>query len=178
MKVNGFQLREAIKRWTLQRDTIAAQWTESLWRFQDEDKPGPEKLMAQFETADVRLARLEEIQERYNLRQNFVLDGTEFTLAMGVKLIGGAGRREKMWRQAAGGANTPDRWGNRDARPERDPDKTYAVRSMPPAECLGMSLTAARWASQLRNAISLANTRDIDIEEIGLSIEEAERLLQ
>ena len=167
MKVNGYQIREAIKRWLLQRDTLAKQFNENLYAFEDEQKPSPLEVMRQFDKADRSMARLEEVQQLYNQHVRCDVQGESETLALCVKLVGGAGRRSKMWRDA--GPGKPDRYSYRDERRERSRDTDYANRQVSVDECVSYATEAAKYASALRNAIAKGNCAEVECDTLGVS---------
>jgi len=56
IKINGYQLREGIKRWLLQRDAAAQAFKDSVFTFVGEEKDGPLKVMAIWVLNSVRLS--------------------------------------------------------------------------------------------------------------------------
>lgn len=167
MKVNGFQIRETIGRWSLQQHTLANQFRENLYAFEGEEKPKPETIMMRFDEADRSVARLQEIQQQFNQITKVDVQGENITLAFAVKLVGGAGRRAKMWRDA--GPGKPDRYSYRDETRERSKETDYAKRLISVDDCVTFSTEASKYASALRNAIARGNSSDIDCERIGVS---------
>ena len=167
MKINGFQIKETIGRWLLQRDTLANQFRDNLYAFEDEDKPNPEVVMRRFEEADRNMARVQEIQQLFNQATKVDVQGKEITLALAVKLVGGAGRRAKMWRDS--GPGKPDRYSYRDSERERSKDTDYAKRLVNVDDCVLHSMEASKYASALRNALSRGNSTDIECEKIGIT---------
>lgn len=174
--INGYQLREAIKRWILQRDAAATAFNDSLYSFGDEEKEGPEKVMENFDKADRNLARLEELQQLYNQSVLCNVQGKQVTLALCVKLVGGAGRREKMWRESAVGKK--DRYSYRDENRERDNTKEYAKRTLSVIDCSQQAQLAAKYASAIRNAIARGNSTDVPGEKLNVTIEEYKSLFE
>lgn len=166
MKVTGFLLREAIRRWELRRDTAANQFEDSLKRFPDDDKPTPEAVVAAFSTAETNIASLQAAQARYNLRINLDVLGAEMTLCEAVKRLGGAGRLDKMWRTAAGGKK--DRYGYRDDNP-RKTDEIRATPTVTVKAAMEYANKASAWAGALRAAIAKGNGTEVSAGEIGLN---------
>lgn len=175
MKINGYQLREAIKHWVLQADAAAKSFNDSLYAFKGEEKTLPDDVMKSFETAERNAARVEEIQQRYNAVVMCSVQDQQLTLALCVKLVGGAGRREKMWREAAVGKKDRYAYNDGPAR-ERDKDKEYAERLLSAKVCSERSQAAAKFASALRNAIARGNSTDVDVEKLGIKSEEYQAL--
>lgn len=168
MTVNGYQIREAIKRWMLLRDTVQSQFKDSLHTFGDDelDKKSPVEIMKLFETADYNVARLEQIQQKFNQIVMVPVQEKSIPLALAVKLVGGAGRREKMWREAA--VPKKDRYSYRDEL-SRNKDTEYARPTLPQNKCLEFSQKSSVYASSLRNAIAKGNSNEVSAESIGLT---------
>ena len=166
-KVTGYQLREAIKRQTLLRDTAAAMFTDSLRKFPGEDKPVPDEMMASFYRADTAIAKLQVAQMRYNLIVKigtFAMmhaDQKSMTLAEAVKRLGGSGRCEKMWRGAA--TPTEKRFGYDETRRE---DEVRAMPQLTLIEAAKRSSAAAKGVGQLRQAIAVANATEVEVEDL------------
>jgi len=97
VKVTGYQLREAIRRTALDRDTSFASFKASQTAFPGEVKE-PTKAMEAYLEAEEKLARLQAAQDQYNLTVK-ADDGQ--TLAFIVNFIGGLGRSAKGWREMA-----------------------------------------------------------------------------
>lgn len=175
--INGYQIREGIKRFILQRDAAAAAFKDSLFSFEDEEKDGPEQVMSLFETADRNLARLEELQQLYNQSILCNVQGQQISLSLCVKLVGGAGRREKMWRESALGKK--DRYSyHDDPVRERDNSKVYSKRTLSVKDCSDLSQKAAKYASAIRNAIARGNSTDVSVEKLNVTIEEYKALFE
>jgi len=165
MKVTGIQLREAIKRWALRRDTASTHFAESLWQFKEDENrlSSPQELADQYQAAERAIATLQTAQARYNLAAAVDLRGESLTLCDLVKRLGGAGRIEKMWRSATR-AKGHDRYSGPER--SRSKDAIQATRMVSIQDALGFATQSARYAGDLRNAIALANTNQIEIEDL------------
>lgn len=161
MKVTGYKLREAIRRVELQRDTVAGLFKDSLYVFEGEAKADPIELMKKFRDAEYAVAALQEAQQRYNLRVSFVVCGKVLSLAVAVKMLGGAGRTAKMWRDAI--AKREDRYG-RDL--ERSRDTEAAKRVVAYDVALREANKADAYAGELRAAVAAGNATEMEIEEL------------
>lgn len=170
MKVSGYQIRESLARWVMERDTLSGQFSDSLFFFPEDKESGtkqkPKTVMSSFQDADLAVATLENVQQLYNQRIKCKVQGQDLSLAMCIKLVGGAGRRAKMWRDAA--SQKQDRYGRYDDRQQRSKDTIYAERAMTPTEIKAEFDVATRYASALRNAIARGNSQDVDLSELGL----------
>ncbi len=177
MKINGYQIREAIKRWMLQRDTFQSQFKDSLYVFEgDESKNSPQSLMADFTKADENVAMLESTQQQFNQIVKVNIQEKTLSLAMAVKLVGGAGRREKLWREAA--VPKKDKYSYRSDEKTRDKDTEYAKPVISQSQAVQFSQNAGRFASALRNAIAIGNSQSVNIESLDLSEEEYKTLFE
>lgn len=172
MRMNGYQIREALRRWGLKRDTAASQFDASLKRFEDEtDKPAPTEVMNAFTLADTKLAVIQVAQDKYNLAVSVdvrFIDGItrRISLAEAVKLVGGAGRAEKMWRTAANPKK--ERYSYSSDDEVRKEGETRAKPVLTVAQCLAEAEKIARYASSLRAAIAIGNATEVDISLDGL----------
>lgn len=177
MKINGYQLREALKRLTLQRDVLQSQFKESLHTFEiSSTPPSPIKLMDSLEKTEFQIALLEEAQQKFNQIVRVNVQNETFSLVRAVKLVGGAARREKLWKDIILPQNV-----SRYSFPEplsRNKDTVYAVPTISKEEALIQSKDATLFASALRNAIAKGNNAEVDIESIGLNEEHFTSLFQ
>jgi hypothetical protein len=165
MQVNGYELREAMKRWNTLRNIAAAQHKDSIFVFEGDEALPLDKVVSNFIQADDAYSKLQEVQQWYNAQVPVNYKGLEgkvvtSTLAFAVKAVGGAGRIEKMWRDAC--AEKQDRYGYRQER-ERDPSKTYAKRSVTIAEAMKKADAASKYAMTLRQTIARANTSMLEV---------------
>lgn len=159
-EITGYQLREALKRWRIRRDVADKQFSDSLWGFEKDEKPSPNEIAGAFAQADQIIAQLQDLQQEFN-RNTFVeVAGKKITLSLAIKLVGGAGRLESMWRKAATDTGTGD------ARyygvpQSRKADEEYRSRRIPQKDAIELSDNAAAYASALRAAIAGANAHKI-----------------
>lgn len=155
MKVTGYQLREAIRRWNTRRDLAAKKFTDHTFAFEGETKD-VKTVADEFAKADAITATLEDAQQRYNQLVVFNVSWQDnVSLSLAVKMIGGAGRYEKMWRGVVTDTGN-DRYMMR-GRAERSKDNEYAHKTVTDEEALRIADQAARRASELRAAIAVAN---------------------
>lgn len=165
MKVSGYQLREAIKAQAARRDFAASQFTDVLKAFPDEHKPAPGDVGAELLKAEEAVAKLQVAQMRYNLQ--VYLPGGELTLAQAIKMIGGVGRAEKLWRAAA--APKKDRYSlhNEDSRAK---DTLVAAPTVSRETAHELATKLARHAATLRQGIAVANATVIDVIDLDASL--------
>lgn len=164
MQVNGYMLREAIKRWELRRSTSEKLFSQSLWRFEGDEKADIMAMAKQYEDADVAVAVLQTAQVRLNekVEAPVKVKGkiVAMTLGEAVKRVGGAGRIEKMWRNVT--TDKQDRY-DREER-SRDKDQIQAKRTVSQSVALEKATEAATYAGALRATIAEANSRNIELD--------------
>ena len=164
-KITGYGLREALRSWERRRDVAASSFSDSLRAFPDDKKELPKAIFDEFTRAEHAIAALQEAQAGYNLLLTVPYRDGGITLCRAVKLLGGAGRGSRMWRDATGG-------GKRDpyyrAEETRQKDTTYQRRTISQADCLKEAAAADKAAGQLREGIARANGVEVSIDDIGL----------
>jgi hypothetical protein len=173
MKINGYQLREAIKRLSLSRDAFLSQFKDSLYTFEKEQTNlSPIKLMYLLEKAEYQTAIVEEAQQKFNQIVTVSVQNETMTLARAVKLVGGAARREKLWKEVIVPKN---RYGLLEpVMLTRNKDSEYAIPTISKEEALLQSHDASIFASSLRNAIAKGN--NAEIERIGIKEEQFQNI--
>jgi len=163
MKVTGYQLREALRRWRDRRDIHSRTFSDALWQFEGENQGNPVEIAQEYEKADRAIAALESAQQEFNQRVTVKLSDGTFKLSVAVKRVGGAGRLTKMWRSAATSTGR-DKYSYRENR--RNKDDEFATRRVDQPTCMQKADDAAVYASKLRAAIAVANGTEIDIESV------------
>lgn len=161
MEVTGYKLREALRNQRTLRDVHAARFNETLFQFESSNKDNPQAVAEAFRKADHAVATLEEAQQLYNQQVRLKAGGETITLARAIKLVGGAGRLEKMWRSAAKDTGR-DRYSYREMT--RKSDEIVAQRQVAVDDAIKLATNAAQYASELRNAIAEANATRVNIE--------------
>ncbi len=164
MKTTGYALREAIKLQTLRADEAATNFDSSLKAFPSEgEKEKPQSVVDRYLAAHSAICKLQASQAKYNLLVNVTVGGTTITLSEAIKLIGGLGRAEKMWRSAA--APKKDRYSS-SYDDTRDPTREHVVPTITTREAATLASQVAKKASKYRAAISTANTVEVDLEDL------------
>jgi len=164
MKVNGYELREAVKRWTLRRDSLSSQFPEVLTKFPEDKVPTPQEVASQLLEAEQAICKLQGAQQVYNSGATVKLaDGTVVTVSVAVKYLGGLARLEKLWK-AAGVARK--RYDYEDPRTTRDPNMVHATRQVSYQDATNQALAIARQIGDLKIAVAEANAvpRELDLE--------------
>jgi len=164
-KVSGVQLRESLRRWVIRRDLAADKFKDSLFVFSDEMK-FPFDRAAEFTEADTNVAILQDAQQRYNQRNMIIVGSGKMTMSLAIKLVGGAGRYEKMWREAVKDTGR-DRHSYGDDRSKRDTSSEYATKTVSDESALGLADSSSKRASDLRTGIAIGNAREIEISGLN-----------
>lgn len=167
MKVNGFQIREAIKQWTLKREMATKLFNDAGFAFPGETKITPSIRANEVEQADQAVANLESFQQAFNASQNVDFNGKTITLSQAVKMVAGVGRMENLWKAYAskglvGQATTRHSYGVETVDIRKD-GETHAVRTTPLETCVQEATRFARQQAALRAQIASANGRQTDV---------------
>jgi hypothetical protein len=166
MEVTGNQLREALRRAIFRKTIYEKQFSESLYRFEDEKKDTPVAVSENFRQSDEAIATLQDLQQQFNQKVQVSIQGEsgrkQITLSLAIKLVGGAGRLEKMWRTAAGGGEKDryDRYGG--TTRQRNKDIIEASAQITSGDAMKEADKAARRASSIREAIAIGNSQSVD----------------
>ena len=134
-------------------------------QFKGEDKGDPQALSAQVFETERRLVRLQCAQDIYNEHVTGQCGDEHVSLGYAIKLVGGIGRMEKFWRNAA--APKRDRYSYREG--ERSKDTEYAERRVTPEQALAEHTRYSKIASSLRAFIAQANTTGVDVQTLKIS---------
>lgn len=168
MKVTGYQLREALRRWQLRRDSAASRFKDSLHKFAGEEKEGPQLVASRVSGAEASIAQLQSWQARYNLKVHVQVRSvdkqTTLPLLEAVKLLGGLTRSEKAWREAAVVKKGSAYFSLRSNPLERDGDKLIAQRTVSYEDAGKEAEAYARSISALREAIAVGNASELTLE--------------
>lgn len=173
MKVTGYALREALRKWQLKRETAAGQFADTLFEFPTArgKKPKPHEIAEKVDRAERAIAALQTAQALYNASVWVTLPfyGESVQLTRAIKLIGALGRVEKLWRIAATGKR--DKYASfRSDDPKRLKEgEMLAEPTITPEEA---AKSVEGYASQLgaiRQVVAVANATEITIDlEPGL----------
>ncbi len=161
MKISGYRLREALRNKRTLRDVLATRFNDTLWQFKGSEEASPKEISERFVEADHAVASIEAAQQLYNQQVTVRIGGEKMSLSLAIKLVGGAGRHEKMWRSAAVDKGR-DRYTMRET--SRKLDEEQAVRMVSVDDSLDAAMKAAQHASELRSSIAEANSNEIEID--------------
>jgi len=166
MEVTGYKLMQALKEAAFAKETAEQVFDDSLWKFEGEQKISPEVAMEAYKVAETRFATLQAAQGVYNQSIFITISGKNIPLALAVKLVGGAGRMEKKWREAAKiKTDKHSLFDDRQYR-KRDEGTEYAKKTISPKDAAEQAKKAAKYASALREAIQVANATVKDFTDL------------
>ena len=167
MKVDGYKIQHSIRELEARRKVLAAQFTDSITHFEDENvEQSPEEFMSEYDDSERKIARLQVFQARYNLAVTVEVQGIPCSLHEAVKRVGGAGRIEKMWRSVA--SPKQDRYAYGPAT--RNKNEIRAVPTISRNDALKKVITTGRFASAIRAAISKGNATEVEFEDLDASL--------
>lgn len=166
LTVTGQKIKEVLKIKTLELTTVLSTFDESLTAFETEkeEKETPEQVMDKVVQLEKEVAFIQTLQSRYNLAVIVDVLGTKVPLEEAVKLVGGAGRTAKRWKEVAKGEKK-DRYSSRFDQ-TRDKDKDYAKRTITKQQGLEKAKAAEKYASAIRTAIATGNLQSVTFEDI------------
>lgn len=171
LKVNGYEIRNAIQRWEIRKDAAYNLFNDSLHIFEGQIKLSPDLVSTKITEAENAMAILQVAQSRYNLKVMLSVkitndDNTVMTLCQAVKILGGAGRISKLWRESV--SPKKDRYSYSDNGLERDSGKERAKSVLDLETRMARANEKDIYASSLRAAIASGNATSIDCEELQL----------
>lgn len=162
MKVTGYKIQHKLKQLEQLKEVAAQQFNDNIMQFESQaDKLELPDVFAKYTALEKRIARLQAAQCQYNSLVKVNVLGEDMSLLEAVKLIGGAGRAEKMWKDVVKG-NRSSRYSLMDN--SRSKDQEYAKRSLGINEAVGFTQQATEVASALREAIQVGNAVEIELE--------------
>lgn len=167
--INGYKLQHALRELESAREVAAQQFSANILQFESQDdKQYLPDVFARFTALENKIAQVQCAQASYNLAVTVDVLGQKMSLHKAVKLVGGAGRAEKMWRTVVkGGEQTNNRYFSQET--SRTKENEYAKRSISVADALAHAKHAAKLASALRQAIQLGNAVSANLEGLDPS---------
>ena len=165
MEITGYQIKEALKMVSLEKETVLTQFDETLYAFAGEKKPSPEEISDRVAYLETKIATLQTAQSQYNLHVQVSVQGEDMTLQQAIKMVGGAGRLSKMWRSAAKG-NKRDHA----TTVTRKTDEEIAQPTITKQDSMVRAKAAEMFASRLRSAIAVGNTNKVNIPWVDESL--------
>ena len=157
----GYEIKEAIAKWVVRRDIANKAFTSSIWAFDNDDKPQPGSAFDAYKNAEIAIAKLECLQDVFNLNVRLEVQGTQTTLAECVKLRGSAQRMSEMWRNAT---QEVEHIYSRTIR-VRKQDDVYAKKQVSRGDGVAEVEKATNYLSAIKAAIAAGNARKIQVND-------------
>lgn len=162
MKVTGYKIQHKLKELEQLKEVSAQQFNDNIMQFESQnEKMELTEVFAAYTSLEKKIARLQAAQCLYNLSVDVNVLGEKMTLLEAVKLIGGAGRSEKMWKDVVKGNRTRHHGYGEQTRSK---DQEYAVRSVSINDAVGFAQQATKIAGAIREAIQVGNATEIELE--------------
>ena len=164
MNVTGYQLMRALKELAFDKETAEGVFDDSIWKFENETKPTPPEAMVAYHKAEAAFANVQAAQAIYNQKIDVDVKNQRMTLGLAIKLVGGAGRMEKKWRDISK-PKKKDRFDFTDGlQRKRDEGTEYAVKQIKTEDAQVLAKGAAKYAAALREAIQIGNSSELHID--------------
>ena len=174
MSVTGLKLQLLLRDLSIARDLEQERFKQSFRVFEGEQKDSPDVVFARYRELEERIAKLQTAQAVYNQRIGAGADNQP--LALAIKRLGGHNRMERAWKQALKKKESARYFTGSDDLIKRNKDEIYSRPALSEDEYLKRVMASARAASQLKADIAIANAREVDAEELGLTPKDLERL--
>lgn len=167
MKVNGYKLKEAIKRWENRKAPLLREFQSSFFRKPSQKGRSPEDISKDILNVEEAIASLQEAQAKYNLNTtvSYFLFGEEKRLSLlsAVKLIGGIGRVEGLWK--AESSKDEDPYDNQKLHyGQTNTQYEWPQRTMPLKDVIEKANQQNVYVTALRSGIAEANSKELDID--------------
>lgn len=162
MNITGYKIQHKLKELEQLKEVASQQFNDNIMQFESQnEKIELPEVFAKYTSLEKKIARLQAAQCLYNLSVNVNVLGETMTLLEAVKLIGGAGRSEKMWKDVVKGNRTRHHMYTEQTRSK---DQEYAVRSVSISDSVGFAQQATKIAGALREAIQVGNATAIELD--------------
>ncbi len=123
MKINGYKIQHMLADLKQERETLTALFEKETRAFPGDERGDPMAVSEDLERCEAEIVHLQEIQNDYNHRVTVELAGKKVTLLAAIKLAGGLGRIEGMWRKLVGELSSSHRSPYNDGLATRQKDK-------------------------------------------------------
>lgn len=111
------------------------------------------------------IAILQTAQKYYNIHNQVSIENLDnISLELAIKLLGSYGRKSKLFRDYAGESSNRRSYYDEGKGPKiRNKDSEYQIATITKQDALKQSMDAELMASKITAAISMANSKDIEI---------------
>jgi alpha-D-ribose 1-methylphosphonate 5-triphosphate diphosphatase PhnM len=165
MKTTGFKLIAALEQWKLKLELANSEWADSLTAFDGETKTSPKDILATIIKAERACVKLQVAQAEYNAHVRCeVPHWSKFDVKLNmslheaVKLVGAAGRIQKLIKGAASTKSDP--YSN---TLYRDPNQMVAKATISRTEAAKDVATVSKWVRSLKSAIAEKNSTEVEL---------------
>jgi len=166
MKITGFQLKHLLKKQELRKEALAQELEGTYAKLpNDTGTRTPKSVLDELAAVEKQIALLQTAQAQYNQKNIVVLPSglNGVPLAYVIKYEGVQNRICKMWKDTAKQAVK-----SHDLRFGLEKDHTYPVSQVDLKECLVHAMEASDVASRLQGAIGVANSRELEVDDVLL----------
>lgn len=165
MKVNGSQLKSAIKLWEMRRDAFTKRFGTTFFAYKTEAKDSPSSIMHELTKCENAIAVLQSAQSKYNLANmvtfNHNATTQKMSLCEAIKRVGGANRVVKLWSEQIG--QPEDKFEHYRLSPSSERVIDYPERKMSLADIVTTAAAATSYATALTGAIATGNTKMMEL---------------
>lgn len=102
MKINGYKLQHMLADLKQERETLTALFDKETRAFPSDEKGDPMAVSESLEKCESEIVHIQDIQASYNRQVMVELAGESIPLSAAIKLAGGLGRIEGLWRKLVG----------------------------------------------------------------------------
>jgi hypothetical protein len=102
MRINGYKLQHILADLKQEREMLTALFDKETRAYPSEKAGDPMAVSENLEKCEAEIVHIQEVQSGYNREVRIELGGKPFSLSAAVKLAGGLGRIEGMWRKLVG----------------------------------------------------------------------------
>jgi len=165
MQVNGYVIKETIKKFLLRKTVLDRLIPESFEQFKRDDESfeqDPVKLAEELDKVCYQIARLEHFRQEYNSNQKIKINGNPMTLSVAIKLFDTYSRIEGLFRNWA--APKADRYSSRYEN-KREEGTIYKYPVMTKQEALKKSEHYAALSADIRQQVAFANSNMVTVPE-------------
>jgi len=159
MQVNGYILKETIKRFVLDLTTQKRLLPDTFKQF--EVAISPITVAEEVIRLSIAIAELEHFRQLYNTSQNVTFEGKSISLSVALKTQDVFSQLESSFRNSVAGKK--DRYSLREE--ERDPEKEYKIKAITDEKALEMARNYAKLNAMMRQEIAKANAQMMDLPE-------------
>ena len=164
MKINGYKLQHMLADLKQERETLTALFDKETRAFPSDEKGDLMAISDNLEKCEAEIVHVQEVQNAYNRQVMVEMAGKPVALSAAIKLAGGLGRIEGIWRKLVGEISSSHRnpYGETLAKRVKDREETQEFTIS-----LGVARQRLREATKVtrecKEAVAGGNGRMVDI---------------